>query len=294
LPRKIFSFAKSKIMKIAATVILYHPDNNLLQNIQSYAAVVEKLYIVDNTEKPEEKLIRHIREFKNTIYLHDGENKGIAARLNQVSELAITGGFDWLLTMDQDSVFHNGMLTNYLHCINNYPEKESVSMFGVTFSEGEYESGNCNPVRVNHLITSGSMVNLQLFPITSGFNEDLFIDEVDFEYCLRSVARGFNIIQLKNIFLSHHLGETSQHRSLKTSKITSRVLHSPRRIYYMTRNFLYVQSKYKETFPEEINLRRKILLNRIKNNILYNKQRLKVIRYALKGFTDYKKNRMGN
>jgi hypothetical protein len=61
----------------------------------------------------------------------------------------------------------------------------------------------------------------------------------------------------------------------------------------MTRNFLYVQSKYKNLFPAEIALRKTILLNRLKNNILYNKHRFKVIKYILKGVEDYRKKRMG-
>jgi hypothetical protein len=56
---------------------------------------------------------------------------------------------------------------------------------------------------------------------------------------------------------------------------------------------LYVQSKYKNLFPAEIALRKTILLNRLKNNILYNKHRFKVIRYILKGVKDYRRKRMG-
>jgi len=280
-------------MKIAATVILYHPDYSFLKNIKSYINAVEKLYIVDNTENHKSGLIKSIQEFKNTVYLHDGENKGIAARLNQVSNLAITDGFDWLLTMDQDSIFQNEMLTDYLHCTGKYREKETVSMFGINFSQKEYDNRNCNSAQVNHLITSGSIINLQLFNIIGGFDEKLFIDEVDFEYCLSSVSKGYRIIQFPNIFLNHHLGRITYNRSFKTSKITPRTLHSPERIYYITRNFFYVKSKYKMAFMNDINSRRKIFLNRIKNNVLYNKERLRTIKFIVKGFLDFKKGRMG-
>lgn len=280
-------------MKIAATVILYHPDEIVIENISSYINSVEKLYIVDNTEMPLNEIRDPLKKFPNTIYLNDGENKGIAARLNQVSGLASNDGYDWLLTMDQDSSFPDESFINYLNCANSFEEKEKVSMFGISFDKKVAGFNICNSVKVNHLITSGSLLNLKLMPVIGRFDEKLFIDEVDFEYGLRSIANGFNIIQFDNIFLTHNLGQTSYHRSFKTTKLTSRVLHSPVRIYYMTRNFLYVQSKYKETFSDEINLRRKILFNRIKNNILYNKERFKVINYVLKGFRDYKKNEFG-
>ena len=280
-------------MKIAATVILYYPDENVIENILSYVNSVEKLYLVDNTETPSKLITDNLKRFTGAVYIHDGENQGIAARLNHVSNLASEDGFDWLLTMDQDSSFGGNTFINYLNCFTSFENKGNVSMFGINHVKESDDPDVCNAVNVNHLITSGSVLNLRLVNEIGGFDEKLFIDEVDFEYCLRSVAKGFGIIQFTNIFLTHNLGQTSQHRSFKTTKLTSRVLHSPVRMYYMTRNFLYVETKYRHSFPDEINLRRKVLFNRIKNNILYNKERFKVINDALKGFRDYKKNKFG-
>lgn len=280
-------------MKIAATVILYYPDENVIENILSYSGIFEKLYIVDNSETVSESIKEKLERLVNATYLSDGKNNGIAARLNQVGFLAIEEGFDWLLTMDQDSSFDGETFINYLKCIDSFDKKENVSMFGVNFEKNETDLELCNGIKVNHLITSGSFLNLKLLTTIGGFDENLFIDEVDFEYCLRSIAKGFDIIQFVNIFLNHNLGQTSQHRSLKTTKLTSRNLHSHIRMYYMTRNFFYIQSKYRKTFPEEINLRKRILLNRIKNNILYNKEGFKVIKNTIKGFEDFRKNRMG-
>ncbi len=280
-------------MKIAATVILYHPDEDVVRNMKSYLPAVEKLYIIDNTENPAQKTIDAIKQLNNTLYLHDGENKGIAARLNQASDLAIKEGYEWLLTMDQDSFFQNQILLNYLHCFTAFNEKENVGMFGISYFEKSAESDLCHALAVNHLITSGSFLNLKLFPGIGRFDEKLFIDDVDFEYCLRSVSLGYRIIRFTNIFLDHHLGEVFNHRSLKTNKLTSRTLHTPVRLYYMTRNFLYVQSKYGTAFKEDIAFKRKALLNRFKNNILYNKKRFAVIEYIIKGFWDYRNNKIG-
>lgn len=280
-------------MKIAAVVILYYPHENVIENISSYFNSVEKLYLVDNTETSSKLTTDNLKRFPGAVYVHDGENKGIAERLNHVGNLALKDGFDWLLTMDQDSSFGDQTFTNYLNCLSSFEKRKNVSMFGINHVKELDNPDICNAVNVNHLITSGSVLNLQLMNEIGGFDEKLFIDEVDFEYCLRSVVKGFSIIQFANIFLTHNLGQTSQHRSFKTSKLTPRVLHSPVRIYYMTRNFLYVQSKYAKTFPREINLRRKVLFNRFKNNILYSRQRFAVMRKITRGFLDYRKKRMG-
>lgn len=281
-------------MKIAATVILYYPDETVIENIFSYVNSVEKLYIVDNTETSSQLIRDNLNRLKNSVYLHDGENQGISSRLNKVSKLAMNDGFDWLLTMDQDSLFKNESFIAYLKCINSFEEKENVSMFGINhIKEVSTDTCICISEKVNHLITSGSILNLNLVSVIGGFDENLFIDEVDFEFCLRSISKGFLIIRFRNVFLNHNLGKTSFHRSFKTTKLTPRVLHSPLRMYYITRNFFYVQSKYRTTFRNEINLKRKLLLNRLKNNIIYNNGRFAVIKYMIKGFGDYRKNRMG-
>jgi len=280
-------------MKIAATVILYYPDENVIENILSYSNSVEKLYLVDNTETPTKLITDNLKRFTGAVYMHDGENKGIAERLNLASNLALEDGFDWLLTMDQDSSFGRNTFINYLNCLSSFENKDGVSMFGINHVKESDSPNLCSAVNVNHLITSGGVLNLRLVSEIGGFDEKLFIDEVDFEYCLRSVAKGFGIIQFKNIFLTHNLGQTFQHRSFKTTKLTSRVLHSPVRMYYMTRNFLYVEAKYRHSFPDEINLRRKVLFNRWKNNVLYNKERFSIMKKIVRGFSDYRRNRMG-
>lgn len=280
-------------MKIAAAVILYYPGESVIKNMLSYANSVEKLYVIDNSETSSKLITEHVERFSNAVYIHDGENKGIAARLNQVGNLAINEGVEWLLTMDQDSLFEEETFISYLNCVTGFEKKENVSMFGINHTEKLAYSDICMSTKVNHLITSGSILNLGLVNGIGGFNEKLFIDEVDFEYCVRSIAKGFDIIQFTHIFLNHNLGTTSQHRSLKNARITPRVLHSPMRIYYMTRNFLYVQSKYNKKFPEEIKRRKKILINRFKNNIFYNRERFKVMKNIVKGFWDFRKGRMG-
>ncbi|HSN09761.1 MAG TPA: glycosyltransferase [Hanamia sp.] len=280
-------------MKIAAVVILYNPANDVVKNIHSYIGAIDKLYIIDNSPKPANEFKISFIDKEKVVWLHDGENKGIASRLNQVIKLAKEDEYDWLLTMDQDSFFDNETFDNYLNCVSKFDQKEKVSMFGINHSEKIATDDLCNSVSVNHLITSGSILNLKAASGIGGFDENLFIDEVDFEYCLRSISHGFQIIQFTNIFLVHHLGETVNRRSLKNIRLSSRVLHSPERLYYMARNFLYVESKYKSAFPAEIKERRRILLNRIKNNLLYNKERLKVLKFIIKGAGDYKKNCMG-
>ncbi len=280
-------------MKIAAVVILYRPDANLIANIMSYSAFVDVVYAIDNSEKPGREIIELLTKIGNCVYFGDHENKGIGARINQAAQMAIQENCTWLLTMDQDSSFENIVFENYLTCCLGYKEVNKVALFGV---QHETESENprvCDPVRVNQLITSGSLVNLSIFQQTGGYDESLFIDQVDFEYCYRSIKKGFLVVQFDNIYLKHQLGNPALHRSLKTLAVTTRSLHSPVRIYYMLRNFLYIRSIYKREFKHEIDASKKDILNRLKNNLLYNRKRLAVLWYSILAITHYMVKRTG-
>jgi hypothetical protein len=61
----------------------------------------------------------------------------------------------------------------------------------------------------------------------------------------------------------------------------------------MTRNFLYINSKYKKQFGFELSIFKRDVLNRIKNNLLYKSERFKTLSCLIKAYKDFKKGRMG-
>lgn len=278
-------------IRIAGCVILYNPEQSVEQHIISYINKVDKLYIIDNSENPAknfELLTNH--NFK-IIFISDEVNEGIAKRLNHVCDLAIKEGFEFMLTMDQDSYFDESSIKNYFNCVDAFKDKMQASMFGASYKQKPVEI-NCSYIQVKQLITSGSIINLETFKIVGNFDENLFIDFVDTEYCFRSILKGYKLIEFFNIYMHHNLGQLSEQRSLKNLKKTNRTFHTHIRLYYMLRNFLYLNSKYKEGFKAELEIYKKDLLNRIKNNLLYKKERFRLLNLLIKAWKDYKKNKM--
>lgn len=278
------------MQNVAGVVILYFPDETIVENITSYSDKLGKLYIIDNSPQ-KTKLVQALSANPGIMYVHDGENKGIAKRLNDAAKLAINDGFEWLLTMDQDSYFDKKNIDKYFNYVSNYKHKSMTAMFGVEFET--QKTAPEKPEEVSYLITSGSMLNLRLFHEVGQFDEQLFIDEVDLEYCFRAITKGFSIIKLPFIFLTHHLGEEDTYISLKNLKKTRRALHSSLRIYYMVRNYLYVREKYPQQFLSEDKERRITLLNRIKNKLLYGNEKVATISMIFRAFRDFKAKRMG-
>ena len=281
-------------MKIAAVVILYHPEAKTIENILSYSNKVSKLYVVDNTACSDTGLVNVIRAgISNSEYIHDGENAGIAKRLNQVCTRAMEEGFDYIMTMDQDSSFEPDSIKNYFDCIDSYMEKQQAALFGLQHEYPAWASHTCDPETVTQLITSGTIVNLSLFDKIGRFDEDLFIDLVDFEYCYRCIVNHFLVIRFRNIFLKHSIGTIKPLKQTIISKEKERGFHSPLRLYYMVRNYLYLRPKYKKRFPTEFAINRKAILNRIKNNLLYSNKKFETLRFISRAIIDVKRNRMG-
>jgi rhamnosyltransferase len=282
-------------MNIAATVILFNPEGALAKRILSYAHEVDKLYIMDNTEEntQSKNTVKELLHLPHVQYFHDGENKGLSFRLNHAATLAKEQSCQWLLTMDQDSFFPEGSFAAYLNCLKDYNSRESTAMFGVAFGQEAIWSRHCAAEDVEQLITSGSILNLLIFEKTGPFDEALFIDRVDQEYCLRARLLHYKIIRFNNIFLQHNLGVTTTGRSFKSLKRTPRSLHSPVRLYYMFRNYLYLKDKYGQQDPTSIAFMKKELLLRIKNNLIYGKRRVELIRFLYKALSDYKSRMMG-
>ena len=279
-------------MKIAACVILYNPEQSVEKNIYSYIHYAEKIYGIDNSEIKNYSCKFLSEHASKIVFIHDGNNEGIARRLNQACTLAIEDDFEYLLTMDQDSYFEQPAIHKYLTCIGEYAEKESTSMFGINH-EKDLHNEDCVFTKGSPLITSGSVINLAVYQNIGLFDENLFIDFVDTEYCFRSILKGYDIVWFPNIFMHHEIGKTTQHRSFKNLNLSKRSIHSAVRLYYMTRNFFYLNKRYKSQFPEQLYINKKDVITRIKNKLLYNPKRIQTVRYLFKAFSDYRNHRMG-
>lgn len=281
--------------KVAGVVILYHPDvPATLNNIRSYAEFTGALYVIDNTGNNNAAgvLQKELQNISNRIvYLPNNKNEGIGKPLNSAAAMAIQNGYSWLLTMDQDSWFKNDQLDIYreefeklfLHdasvAVVSPRYKSNKAVAGVTYRE------------VTAAITSGSLIQLGIWQKTGGYNESLFIDEVDHEYCYRAKSMGYKVINFENILLEHTIGKEKVSGYFGVFAKRPRVLHSAGRLYFIIRNYLYVRKKYKDIYPEEFKGRDKQVLTTLKNNLLFGGAFFKNLSSIIKGYNDYRNNR---
>ncbi len=293
--------------QIIAAVITYFPKKEMVENILSFHPFFFKILIIDNTDKEDmgaNFFFDEIILLPNVDIIKNNKNVGIAKGLNLAAEYALAKGCLWMMTMDQDSIFEENQILKYLTCFNNIKHKNVGAIGPSLILDGEEQpnslditdkpgAAGCSYKKVVALITSGSIINLEAYKIINGFDEDLFIDGVDDDYCIRLQLQGYDILQLSDVFLRHSIGKSIFVRTFYIGKRTHRNLHPPVRLYYFTRNHLLLIKRYKKHFPEKAAKYKHDLIVRIKNNLLYGKQKFKAVRLLALGIFHYWTDKFG-
>ena len=98
-----------------------------------------------------------------------------------------------------------------------------------------------NYAHVKTCITSGCFSNIEAWRVIDGYDESMFIDSVDFDFCYRIRKKGYGVIQVKNVQLLHELGNSKMRKFIFWSiDVTS---HSAFRKYYIAKNNVYYPYK---------------------------------------------------
>lgn len=266
---------------IAGVVVLYNPADRVIDNIDSYIDKIDILYIVDNSDCRNNSVASKLQLYPKIVYIDNGENKGIAHALNIGAVKAIEANYSWLLTMDQDSAFPQASFTSYLDCCFSYPAFLEVALFSPMHHPAQIKTTGCHASYPFIVMTSGNLLNLALYNHMKGFEEKLFIDEVDHDYCLKARLNGYLVVQFSNIVLDHELGEPKLIRH-KGKTIQYRA-HSPLRHYYMTRNNLYFFKKYRRYYPDFIKERQTYIFKTLVFALIYNDRKIERMKYIIRG-----------
>lgn len=280
-------------MKLVGTVILYNPELDVSKNIYTYLDQIEKLYVIDNSSTESVFIKEEFSNNKKVVYIPNLQNVGIATALNKALELAEIDGYDFLLTMDQDSYFESGSetLEQMLFRIN---QNENLAIISPIhhYPIGKNQQGKSRtPIDKVVVMTSGNIVRVNLIKSVGGYKDELFIDYVDHEICLRLNKLGFNVELYDHYKVVHSLGNVNEKKFLWKKVYPTN--YSYIRHYYRTRNRLYVYKTYGKNFPKYIRTEKMNFIKDVLKVILFENNKLKKIKYFILGYIDYKKNKLG-
>ncbi len=226
-------------------------------------------------------------------------NLGIATALNQGMDWAKAHGFQWVLTLDQDTLVHENLMVALTEIYQRCGTKADIALIGSGYDNANVGApdqmvrtdtpGTWREVTVN--ITSGSLISLRVYTIVGRFREDFFIDCVDQEFCLRARALGYRIWVSDMPLMTHALGDYAEKRIFGYRFAYTN--HPPVRRYYSSRNRMVLMKSY--FFMEPIWVMD--LLRRFMQDIililLFEDAKYRKLRAICMGVADFFMGRMG-
>jgi rhamnosyltransferase len=249
-------------MRVAAYITGYE-DLEALQRcvsaIRSQTHMVEKIFIIENSR------ISYQKEFQgeDIVFKHHPENIGISEGLGIFIQWGTNQKFDFLWTFDQDSepsenclkilLRHYTLLSQrgykvglLLPRVIDSITKENLNgaiFNGYRFLELNDQETNGDYYECDAVITSGSLVSIQAANETELPHKDLFIDAVDWDYCMKLRRKNYFIFVIKEATLVHRFGQAITVKSIIRKREINIHSYSPLRYYYMTRNHTYVETR---------------------------------------------------
>ena len=264
-------------MRILAGIVVYNPDYRLLgKNIDAIRTQVDEVALFNNGAINLKEAYPDV-----TILDRQGKNVGIATALNALCNYAIINGYEWVLTLDQDSIAPSGMIDAFLP----YLSDPKIALIGPRIKDRNYgsldnETMHDNTVtKLDTCITSGSLLRLSAWKKVHGFWDELFIDMVDFDLCWSLQEAGFTLLRVNGVTLDHSIGQGRRVRLFGKDNVAFN--HSPQRCYYIIRNSIIVGRKHhRENQCSRWSIKRILIIN------LYEKNRWAKNKMIVKGIID--------
>lgn len=268
-------------MKVACGIVLYNPSQYDVKNILKYIFYFDKVYIFDNSETEKNKiniLADNIEQIENI------GNNGLSIAYDVMAKKALNDGFDYLITLDQDSKLDTETISKMIQAMDNYCDNDKIGIFcpEVFYNKKKVIRSKENKF-VSWCISSGSMINLSLYNKVVFFDLNYFIDRVDKDFCKQIIDNGYHICQVADTELIQQLGESRKRFGLTVST------HSVLRHYYIARNRMYYNRKYNVCFLVTFLQ----LVKHLLRVLIFENDKVNKIKMIIKGIFDYHNNIMG-
>ena len=278
----------------SAIIVTYYPDVKVV--IKTVRSLIEqgfKIIIVDNGSTNISEL--EFLENDECTISKLGENKGIAFALNKGMKVAEKAGSEWVLSLDQDSTPAANLLEEYKKNID-LPHIGALCPQILRAGKSEdlfFPSKIIEEVEV--CPTCGFFLNIKKWRLTHGYDDDFFIDFVDYDMCMKLKRANFKIYMIKTTYVIQSLGRIEQNKlfykigcifnNKRIQNFSIIYNHSPFRNYYYVRNGLIYIHRYRDLLNVHLE-KQKILKWEIKKIVL-EKNKLKQLKSIYDGIKDF-------
>lgn len=251
-------------MTVAAIVVTYHPKEKLLTRVlEALSSQVSAIYLIDNTptELANTQMLERLKDYHEELehlrfhILRLGENQGIASAQNIGMKLAKQDQYQDFIFFDQDSAPPIHLVKTLLQTRHDLEKNgaqvgaigpmildEKSQYYYPVIQSGEwrvrsirYPKTHLDPIKCDCIISSGCLISRAVIEKVGGMLDQLFIDWVDVEWCLRACRLGFINYIIPAAVMHHSIGDSYVQLGKKSVNIHSDIRH-----FYIVRNSAYL------------------------------------------------------
>lgn len=251
----------------AAVIVSYNPDMDVFGQLLTSLSTQCPAVVIDNGSS--QNCIRSLEElagnYAHVELLCSGDNMGIAHAQNTAANhiLKTNTHVRYILMLDHDSIPDEnmvGVLMNTFESLvadgqkvaavgpvlydprdNRLLKFHKLKIFYLGKITPERISINQPVVEVDGLNSSGTLIAIDAYHATGGFERSLFIDHVETDWCFRAKAAGYRLYATTKTRLTHLMGDDVCHYWFFGKKRMP--YRSPSRHYYIVRNSLLLQKR---------------------------------------------------
>jgi rhamnosyltransferase len=300
------------IPRIAAYITSYEDQESLekcVSCILRQTHAVDSILIVDNSK--DKIILANVSE--KVQVRHYPENIGISGGLSIGIQWAMNQKYDFLWTFDQDSQptedclsillaeYHNligkGEIVGII-APSSFDSSTGIELPGGFFDKYRFVTSNVSKAetyKCDVAITSGSLVYVEAAKRSDKPNIDLFIDAVDWDYCIKLKKEGYSTFMTRKAAMKHRFSNLKlisiplSRRKIATNN------YSPIRRYYICRNHTYVTIRSAKSFFIPIAIAQRIVYT-IKSSlviVLFEKNKFEKVYLGVLGTIDGLRRKLG-
>lgn len=297
------------MIKVLAGIVLFNSDFlRLLECLAGLENQVDSIIIWDNSPQEYSQVeIKKICEYKNCEYVYANKNLGMPEGMNRIMQMAKDRGFEWVLTMNADSIVPKDLIQNY----SDYFNRSDIGMIcpQIIDKRRKYMTADRKGgiEYVNMCITSAACTRITAWEDVGKFDSWLFVDLLDNDISKRMILNGWKIIKINSVVLDQEFGDIQAKpkkveafwlkigkllRNDNFAKFSYKKIVHPIRVFYTCRNIVYLNKKFQNYggigYEENYNCKSFLgfIICFVLPSVLRSDKKFETVKAVIKGFKE--------
>ncbi len=208
------------------TLIVLVLYNCAIENSEAYKSLIltnkdKNLNIFIYNNSPEYKVELPNNHLKQLEIVNDNTNSGVSKAYNAGAEKAKELNLNWILLLDQDTIFPTRFFEKTSESVKNFPSEklfapilqsnnQILSPCSFKFNRGRISKNvtlGVNTFKNKSLLNSGMLIDVDAFREIGGYNEKIKLDFSDF-YFIHKFQKKYNHFILTDNNCTHDLSSS--------------------------------------------------------------------------------------